>query len=210
MLFLIVPQWRRPFDDSMFALSNNGMRTKRTIAIIGLGSIGKGLAAALSAGTDRVLLFDKKPQEATSLASALAQSHPAFDVEALTCSADACWEADFIILDVSPNELAEVGNYIKPYANQKIVVSTIGEAGGTSIAELKQLLPFSKIARAFHTIQPATLTEPGAGTNKECQVEGEDAEAVATVKELIQQIGYTPVCTALKEAAPHDDTIQVV
>jgi 8-hydroxy-5-deazaflavin:NADPH oxidoreductase len=178
------------------------MRTKQTIAIIGLGELGKRLATALAAGKDRVLLFDKDELEARSLAAHLKESQSNYDIEALTCSADACWEADVIILAVAKDEQALVARYVREYANQKIVVAT--NTDKQKLNELQQLLAHSKIITAFYDL-PTSGTE----TNSECNVAGEDADAVENIAELVRMIGFKPVTPECRQSISTNEQILV-
>jgi 8-hydroxy-5-deazaflavin:NADPH oxidoreductase len=180
------------------------MRTKQTIAIIGLGELGKRLGTAFAVGKDRVLLFDKDELEARSLAAQLKESHANYDIEALTCSADACWEADVIILTVANEEQANVANYIREYANQKIVVNTSGDHNEAN--DLQQLLPHSRIITAFHDL-PTRLA--GNAINTECNVDGEDADAIEIIAELARLMDFKPVTRGCTKQVSTDETILV-
>lgn len=179
------------------------MRTKQTIAIIGLGSMGKGLATALARGTDRVLLFDRKEAEAAMFANQLAQVHPGYDVEAINCSANACWEADIIIPAIPYTAQAEVAGYVKQYANQKVVISIANPMGAngadmspeTSAAEeLQQLLPYSKVVKAFNTTYASLFAQPLVNSKTvDCFIAGNDADAIQTVTDLVETVGFNPV-----------------
>ena len=88
------------------------MQTPQTIAIIGIGAIGKGIAGSLFAGNDNVLLFDKDADKAQTLAAGLQLLYPTYAIEAIQCSMTGVWEADLIILDIPTAELQEVAAYI--------------------------------------------------------------------------------------------------
>jgi 8-hydroxy-5-deazaflavin:NADPH oxidoreductase len=209
MLFLIASQWSRAMHRRKFALSNTiEMRTKQTVAIIGLGEMGRRLATALSEGKDRVLLFDKNHAAAQAYANELLQQKPSFDVEAIACSANACWEADIILLAVPHSEQNDVANYIKQYATQKIVVSLLSDNDNAqdALQELLHSLPHSKIVRAFHNINATQLLAPNGSP---CLVEGKDEDALETIKDLVEQIGFTAITSACTKSKHEDETILV-
>ncbi|WP_207492630.1 NAD(P)-binding domain-containing protein [Aridibaculum aurantiacum] len=163
------------------------MQTQQTIAIVGLGNTGSALAKLFASGRHRVLLSDKDIAASEALAVQLLQEHPAYEVEAITCSANACWEADVIIPAVASEELETVANYIKAYANQKIVVSTSIEGLDNSkvAGKLHALFPFSKIVQLY----PAT--DFGASSNQSVSltIDGADDEAVEMVASLFTEVG---------------------
>jgi predicted dinucleotide-binding enzyme len=197
----------------MFALSKTGdMRTKQTIAIIGLGEMGKALATGLAKGHDRVLLVGHDEKAAAEFVQTLLQVNPAYDVEAITCAADASWEADIIIPAIPHEALVEVVTYIKEYANQKIVISIVNPVheGGKEICvveELQKLLPNSKIVKAFTTTKPESFYETSSDCKKiDCPISGSDAEAVENVIALVDIIGFNPLVSGELKQQPKEAT----
>ncbi len=127
------------------------------------------------------------------------------DVEAATCPAEASWEADIIILAVPFAAEKEIAGRIKEVANQKIVISIanpfnesydglVTKPGTSAAGELQQLLPNSKIVKAFNTTFAADFLTPViAGKQVDAFIAGNDDEAVATVSELVNAVGFNPV-----------------
>jgi predicted dinucleotide-binding enzyme len=162
------------------------MHTKKTVAIIGAGDMGKAIALALSKGNERVLLADKNFAEAEAFSAKLLAENAQYDIEAVDCSYNAAWEADVIILAVPCSEQSEVINYIKEVSTQKIVIAVSdtfnedipGEDAATATEKLQQLLPDCKVARAIKV------------SNKgiECFLKGNDKEAANTITELFKII----------------------
>jgi 8-hydroxy-5-deazaflavin:NADPH oxidoreductase len=178
---------------------------KTTIAIIGAnGNMGKGLATALaSKSAYRLLLADAGYAATDALAKDLRLSHPDTDVEALDCSATASWEADIVIPAIPYAAQKEVAEKIKPFVNQKIVVSLVNPMNETMTAlatdssaaeELQQLLPNAKVVKAFNTTFAGTFYEPVVdGVPVDVFVAGDDEQSVKAVSALARTIGYNPV-----------------
>ncbi len=77
------------------------MKTKSTIAIIGsTGNRGSAIAKSLAKGNNRLLLFGRDEEKIKILESDIHSLNPEANVEAISCSVDASWEADIIILAV--------------------------------------------------------------------------------------------------------------
>lgn len=173
------------------------MHTPQTIVIIGSGDKGKGIAYALSAGTDKVLLCDHDYDTTKEYAEQLQANHPYYDIEAANCAYNATWEADIIILDLSCNALLEAAGKIKIVANQKVIVTS-----NNSVQALQELLPNSKIIQAFNNID-AKAFYLAADERKviDCFVAGEHKEALDTVTSLIKAIGFNPVLSTTAKVA---------
>jgi predicted dinucleotide-binding enzyme len=157
------------------------MHTKKTIAIIGMGEMGKTIAAALSKGNERVLLVDKNFEVAETVSADLLMANKRYDVEAVSCSHDAAWEADIIILAVACSELEVVANYIKDVSTQKIIIAvsdSFKEDTAAASETLLQLLPNCKIARVIK------INNKGM----ECILKNKDEDAAGTLHELFSII----------------------
>ena len=168
------------------------MHTPQTIVIIGTGATGKGIAANLAGSRYRVLLCGHDFPETSSFVEELQAAHRYYDIEALSCSFEASWEADIIILAISAAHQPEVAARIRKVANQKVVI-TISENGPA----LQQLLPYSKIVESFSGINAATF-QLSATEKREvaCTVDSMDAEAVAPAAAVVTAVGFTPVVPA--------------
>jgi NADPH-dependent F420 reductase len=179
------------------------MHTKQTIAIIGAsGKMGTAMAKSLAKGNYRLLLRDSKPHALGALVDDIQAATPAADVEATICSADACWEADIIILAVPYTTEQELAEKIREVANQKIVISlsnptdtsatALVTAPGTSAGEeLQKLLPNSKVVKAFNTTSPAAFASPVInGQQVDALIAGNDKEALSIVAELVTTLGF--------------------
>ncbi|ULQ54031.1 NAD(P)-binding domain-containing protein [Flavihumibacter fluvii] len=182
------------------------MITRQTIAIIGAtGNMGAALAKRLAKGNYRILLFGKKENTLQELEQSIIRDYPFADIEPITCSYAASWEADIILLAVPYVAEKEIAARIRDVANQKIVISItnplnenfdglLTPSGSSAAEELQKLLPHSKVIKAFNTIFAAELAAPAMNTQSmEVPVAGDDAEALSAVCELVQIAGFRPV-----------------
>lgn len=176
--------------------------TKQTIAIIGAGgSMGSAIAKHSAGGNYRLLLFDKHKEGMPSLADEVIERNPGADVISMECARECSWEADIIIMAVPHDEEKEIADKIRKVATQKVVVSVANpsnessgnrtaEVAASSADELQQWLPYSKVVKAFHTIDVADFRQP---EQTDAFITGDDEEALQIVAELIETIGFNPV-----------------
>jgi 8-hydroxy-5-deazaflavin:NADPH oxidoreductase len=182
------------------------MKTKQTIAIIGAGgSMGSAIARSLAKGSYRLLLKGNNKEKLESLLDEIKQNEPGADVEIAECPVNAGWEADIIIAAVPYSAEKELAEKIKDVANQKIVISLSNPLnssydglvtdGNTSAAEeLQNLLPGSKVIKAFNTTFAADFSRPEIdGKLVDSFIAGNDKAALETVAELVRTAGFNPV-----------------
>ncbi|MCO5240780.1 MAG: NAD(P)-binding domain-containing protein [Chitinophagaceae bacterium] len=182
------------------------MRTRQTIAVIGAtGSMGTAIAKSLSKGNYRLLLFTSDKSKLKDLQKEIIATTPGADVEPISCSYTASWEADVIIVAVPFAMEKEVADKIREVANQKIVISianplnetydALVTAPDTSAAEeLQKLLPNSKVVKAFNTTFAADFAQPVIdGKRVDAFIAGNDNDALETVSEIVQAAGFNPV-----------------
>jgi len=194
-------------------MATREIQTKRTIAVLGAASrIGWGLAQKLARGGYRVLLSDDGSNDARSSAGKLSSlvdrirpNAARTNLDIVSSSHEASWEADIIILAVPFEVQDEVAGRIKDVAAGKTVVSVTNPLNDhcdglltpptTSAAEeLAHSLPQSKIIKAFNTIFAAHMERPAAsGRIPDVFVAGDDDEAVATVIQLVRDAGFHAV-----------------
>ncbi len=166
------------------------MQTPQTIAVIGAAAIGKGITRGLACGRDKIILCDTDFDAIQSFTKELQAQRPGCDVEALHCSYEATWEADIIVLALeSCPDRREIAKKINVVASQKIDI--IVDDG---VQELEQLLPHSRIVRAFYNMDPEKFNgSDQQPQNMDCYVSGRDPEAVQMVAALVQSMGLNPV-----------------
>ena len=182
------------------------MQTKRTIAILGAsGNMGSAIAKALAKGNDRLLLISKEAEKLEALKAAIVSEYPTADIEGMACAMHASWEADIIILATPYEAQAEIAEKIREVANQKIVISIanplnstydglVTTAGTSAAEELQQLLPHSKVVKAFNTTYAADFTQPVIdGQQLDAFIAGDHGKSVETTAELVKTAGFNPV-----------------
>ena len=182
------------------------MSTKQTIAIIGAsGNMGAAIAKRLAQGNYRLLLCSAELGKVQAVIDSIRSKDPLADIEAIGCSAEASWEADIIISAVPYLGEKEVAERIRTYANQKIVISIsnplseinigpITEASTSAAEELQQLLPHSKVVKAFSTTLPADFTSSFLDRKEvDVFITGNDEEALQTASELVSTAGFSPI-----------------
>jgi len=186
---------------------------RKNIAILGAaGRMGWGIAKSLARAGHHVLLADDggedcspSAQKLRSLVAKIRYRAARANVEIVSSSREASWEADIIIPAVPFEVQADVARRIQGVAAGKIVISVMNPlsktcdglltAPTTSAAEVLALdLPHSKIVKAFNTI-PAAHMERLIGATKivDVFVAGDDDGAVLTVMQLVRDAGLTPV-----------------
>jgi 8-hydroxy-5-deazaflavin:NADPH oxidoreductase len=147
------------------------MITKQTIAIIGAtGKMGSAITRKLAKGNYRLLIFGKREAALQELHATITRDYPFADIEPITCSYAASWEADIILLAVPYAAEKEIAEKIREVANQKIVISISSAA-----EELQHLLPHSKLVNASNIF-----------STDEVSLSGNDAEALTIVAELFE------------------------
>ncbi len=182
------------------------MHTKQTIAVIaGNGSQGAFIAGKLARGNYRLLLYYTDENGGQSLLEEIKNASPLADVEAVPCKVDACWEADFILVDLPVKEEQELAEKIRTVANQKIVVSmaqdvydgnssSLASADKRAAATLQQLLPNCKLVKVFSSGANLNLATGEAEESGIVTVlTGNDKEALQTVFGLFSIAGLKPV-----------------
>jgi NADPH-dependent F420 reductase len=185
---------------------NTGMKTKQTIAIIGAtGNMGSAISKSLSKGNYRLLLKSAKQDELDELVKQIRNTNANAELEAISCPAEASWEADIIILAVPFQAEKEIATKISQVANQKIVISIanplnetydglVTDPGTSAAEELQKLLPNSKVVKAFNTTFAADFSTPViAGKQVDAFIAGNDNDAVETVKDLVSVVGFNPI-----------------
>ena len=169
--------------------------------------MGSALAKTLSRGNNRLLLFANNQEKVQALVDEIKSSNKLADIEDIECPTNASWEADIIVLAVPYAAEKEIATKIKEVAHQKVVISIANPLNesysglvtspGTSAAEeLQQLLPNSKVVKAFNTVFGSVFTTPVIDDKQvDVLIAGNDGNALVTVSELVQSAGFNPVVT---------------
>jgi predicted dinucleotide-binding enzyme len=178
------------------------MENIRTIGTIGAGHIGTAVARlSLAAGYDVVLSNSRGPE---TLAGLVAELGP--DASADTAQGAAS-RGDLVVVTIPVKAISEVP--VEPLAG-KIVVDTnnyyprrdgqiaeLDDKSATSSELLQRHLPTSHVVKAFNHIQSSQLESEGtpSGTpgRRALSVFGDDGEALDTVSEWLDRLGYDVV-----------------
>lgn len=176
---------------------------KSKVAIIGLGNIGKVVAANLVKGNREVIVASHKLEDATLMAQKLGSLAKTADVKT------AIQEADIIVMSVWFSTVQEL---FKQYGNElkgKVIVDPSnpiapdGNGGFKKIIGaddsagkiLQSLLPTgAKLVKAFGSLGAATLASEGfKNPGKVLFYATDDADLNSTIKMLISDSGFEPV-----------------
>lgn len=176
---------------------------KSNVAIIGLGNIGKVVAANLVKGDREVIVASHKLEDATNEVHKLGPLAKAADVKT------AIKEADIIVMSVWFSTIQELFKQYGTELQGKIIVDPSnpiapdGNGGFKKIIGaddsagkiLRSLLPpGAKLVKAFGSLGAATLA--AAGFNAPAKVmfyATDDADLNSTIKILISDSGFEPV-----------------
>jgi hypothetical protein len=168
------------------------------VAIIGAGNVGTALATALTRAGHEVTITSRDPEDAGRVAAATGATAVAGNARA----ADA---ADIVVLAVGFDSIAGIAEEIGDRLGGKTVVDVTNRIsfgpGGAEIdttssnAEaVAALLPKATVIKAFNTIFGSHLADPITDTVRlDGFVAGDDADAKATILELVESIGFSPI-----------------
>jgi 8-hydroxy-5-deazaflavin:NADPH oxidoreductase len=166
-----------------------------TIAILGAGNMGKGLAKRLAAAGEEVLLAARDQKKTAEAAKAIGGK-----VKAATPSAAA--SAGIIILAVpyaqagaALNELGDLaGKVIVDITNAVGPNMSMAVTGNSSAAEeIQKKAGKAKVVKAFNTLFANFFDKTYAKNPPQVFYAGDDAAAKERVAALIRQIGFEPV-----------------
>lgn len=183
---------------------------KKTVAIIGAqGKMGSAMTYSLARAGYRALVTGRHERELTSLIGSLPilvgkikLTVPRADVGIVVSPREASWEADIIIPTIPYKDQAAVASQIKDVVTGKIVISVVNPLNDTSdqtltppttsaAEELAQLLPYSKVVKAFNTVFALDFEIPQVtGRTSDVFVAGDDDEAVRQVMDLVRDTGF--------------------
>jgi NADPH-dependent F420 reductase len=183
------------------------MATVKTIAIVGAtGNMGSAIAKSLSKkGNYRLLLMSNEQDKLIDLKLQLEKSNIGTEVFTISCSREASWEADIIIIATPYEAEKEVAEKIREVATGKIVISISNPLNSaynelvtspdTSAAEeLQKLLPNSKVVKTFNTTFAADFITPIIdGKTVDAFIAGNNGDAVEAVSEIVTAAGFNPI-----------------
>lgn len=168
-----------------------------TIAIIGTGNMGAGLARALAAAGESVALGARDPAKAAALAKELGAKAEGGGIAAAVAL------ADVVVLALPYGAQAEIlkgaslaGKVVVDISNPVTADFQGLLIGHTTSAaeELQALVPAARVVKAFNTIFAGLLSAEGRkGKTLQTFVAGDDAAAKAAVSKIASAIGLEAV-----------------
>jgi len=167
------------------------------IAIIGAGNVGGGLAAAATRSGHSVVVSASDPSSAQETAGKTGATAAASNGEAVQA-------ADVVVLAVPGRAVADVVAEVAEALTGKVVINASNPltadysdlfTSGTSLAEsVQQQAPDARVVSALGTIFAARYTAPTEdGQPLDAFIAGNDADAKATVAQLVESLGFRPV-----------------
>ena len=153
-----------------------------TIAILGQGNMGSGLASRL-AGKAELVLGARQPKAGEMT---YADAVEAADIVVLALPFDAALAAA-TSLDLAGKVVVDITNPITPdYAGLKLGHST------SAAEEIQKAVPGARVVKAFNTIFATLFAVPVAATGKvPVFLAGDDAAAVEAVADLVRTAGFS-------------------
>lgn len=167
------------------------------IGIIGAGNVGGGLAAAATKAGHTVVV------SAADVASAQ-KTAANTGATAASSNTEGVHAADVVVLAVPGSGVADVVTELGPALTGKVVINAANAltadysalfTTGISLAEtVQQQAPGARVVSALGTIFAGRYADPTEdGQPLDALFAGNDADAKATVAQLVQSLGFRPV-----------------
>jgi NADPH-dependent F420 reductase len=167
------------------------------IAIIGAGNVGSGLAAAATEAKHDVVVSASTPASARDAAGKTGAAAAGGNREAVQA-------ADVVVLAVPGSAVTGVVAELGDALTGKVVINAANPltpdysdllTSGISLAEsLQQHVPGARVVSALGTIFASRYANPVEGDRPlQAFLAGDDADAKATVAQLVESLGFRPV-----------------
>jgi 8-hydroxy-5-deazaflavin:NADPH oxidoreductase len=167
------------------------------IAIIGAGNVGGGLATAATKAGHDVVLSAGDPSSALKTADNSGATAAVSNTEAVQA-------ADVVVLAVPGSAVADVVTELGEALTGKVVINAANAltpdysdlfTTGTSLAEsVQSQAPGARVVSALGTVFASRYANPTEdGLPLQALMAGDDADAKATVAQLVQSLGFAPV-----------------
>ena len=167
------------------------------IAIIGAGNVGGGLAGAAATAGHDVVLSASNPASAQQTAATTGAA-------AVSSNAEAVDGADVVVFAVPGSAVAGIAAELTEALAGKIVVDATNPlnatytgltTAGVSAAELlQQQLPAATVVKSLNTVFASRYANPTQdGQPLDALIAGDDADAKATIAQLVESIGFRSV-----------------
>lgn len=174
------------------------------VTIIGTGNMGKGIGTRLAQGGHQITLIGKDKEHAEALASELSQVKvPNSSIK--VSSYEEGIKSDVVILALWYPVNLSIAEQFKEQLAGKVVIDIANplnetfnglatQPGSSSAEELAQVLPDSKIVKAFNTTFAGTLVNGEvAGQPLDVFIAGDDVSAKTIVADLARSSGLNPI-----------------
>ncbi|MBM3512722.1 MAG: NADP oxidoreductase [Alphaproteobacteria bacterium] len=189
------------------------LAASRKIATLGSGKVGSALGSAWIKQGHRLMFSSRRPETLKDFVAGLGANASAGTVK------DAIAFADVVVLAVPYGALPDLGReHAVALAAKALVIDTCnpfpnrdGEVAAKAIARgpglyTQDLLPGSKIVRAFNAISAARMNQGGRltdGRQMAMPIAGDDDGAITLATELIKEIGFDPVLVGNLDFGKH-------
>lgn len=168
-----------------------------TLAILGAGNVGSGLAAAAVQAGHAVTLTASSPSSAQDAAAKTGAT-------AAGSNADALRAADVVVLAVPHSAVAGIVAELGDALTGKVLVdatnplddtySDLTTSGVSAGEQLQQQVPGARVVKALNTVFASRYAAPTQdGQPLDAFFAGDDAAAKATVASLVESLGFRPV-----------------
>jgi NADPH-dependent F420 reductase len=166
------------------------------IALIGAGNVGRSLAGSIARAGHDLVISSNDPADAQATATSTGAHAAASNAEAVSRS-------DVVILAVPTANVVNVAKELGAALDGKVVVDVSnrptpdpsGALQMLSIAEeLQAAIPKAHVVKAFNTAFASRQAHPAVeGLSVDGYVASDDDAARATVLDLVESIGFTPI-----------------
>ena len=167
------------------------------IAVIGVGNVGSGFAAAAGKAGHDVVVSASSAQSAQQAAAATGATAAAGNREAVQ-------GADVVLLAVPHDSVSRVVSDLGDALSGKVVVdatnplneafSDLTTTGTSAAEELQQRLPAVSVVKALNTVFASRYADPSEGGQPlDALVAGDDPVAKQAVSELVESLGFRAV-----------------
>lgn len=183
------------------------------VSIIGTGNMAKGIATRALAGGHTIELHSRDIEKGTALANELGDNAKAVEVGSAL--------GDLVVLAVPYDAINEIAGHYDNFAGKTVIDITnpvdfntfqlIPAAGTSGAEEIAKSLPSARVVKAFNTTFAGTLASGEvAGQPLDVFIAGDDAEAKASVSQLVRDGGMRPVDTGALANSRHLEGFQLI
>ena len=183
------------------------------ISIIGTGNMAKGIATRALAGGHTVELHTRELEKGTALAGELGDNAKAVEQGSAL--------GDIVVLAAPYDAVSDIASHYDNFAGRTVVDITnpvdfttfqlIPAAGTSGAEEIAKLLPNAHIVKAFNTVFAGTLASGEVSSHPlDVFIAGDDADAKASVSQLVTDGGMRPVDSGALQNARHLEGFQLI